>query len=256
VLGPAAGALLVTAVGAPLALIVDALSFLGSAAALLTIRHREVDRPPLDADRTSIVQEIAAGLRYVASRPSLRAFATSSSLANLFLRMVSTVLVLHLIRVVGLSPNKVGVVLSIGEAGFLAGALSVGAIRKRMSMRNTLTLAVVSIASSAWPIALAPSTANVAIALTSAGLFIYGFAAVAWTVSSGAYRQATTPSDLLGRTGSVMRVAAWGPIPVSALVAGTLASATSTRTVLVVAAAGAIAAVAPIGLWRARGAPD
>jgi len=256
VLGPAAGALLVTAVGAPLALIVDAVSFLGSAAALLTIGHRERDRPALDEDRTSIFEEIAAGLRYVASRPSLRAFATSSSLANLFLRMISTVLVLHLIRVVGLSPNAVGVVLSIGEVGFFAGALSVGAIRKRLSLPNTLTLAVVLIACSAWPIALAPSTADLAIPLTSAGLFIYGFAAVAWTVSSGAYRQATTPPDLLGRTGSVMRVAAWGPIPLSALIAGTLASATGTRTVLLLAAAGAIAAVAPVGIWRTRGAPD
>ena len=256
VLGPAAGAVLVTAVGAPLALIVDAVSFLGSAAALVTIRHRERDRVLPDEDRTSILEEITAGLRYVASRPSLRAFATSSSLANLFLRMISTVLVLHLIRVVGLSPNAVGVVLSLGEAGFFAGALSVGAIRRRLSMPNTVSLAVVLIACSAWPIALAPSMTGLAIPLTSAGLFIYGFAAVGWTVSTGAYRQATTPPDLLGRTGSVMRVAAWGPIPVSALVAGTLASATSTRTVLVVAAAGAIAAVVPVGAWRVRGARD
>ena len=51
-------------------------------------------------------------------------------------------------------------------------------------------------------------------------------------------------------------LAAWGPIPISALIAGTLASATSTRAVLVVAAAGAIAAVTPVGLWRAGGARD
>src|SRR5260370_21614554 len=170
--------------------------------------------------------------------------------------MISTVLVLRLIRVVGLSPNAVGVVLAIGEAGFVAGALSVGAIRKRLSMPNTVTLAVTLIACSAWPIALAPSTANLAIPLISAGLFIYGFAAVAWTVSSGAYRQATTPPDLLGRTGSVMRVAAWGPIPLSALIAGSLASATSTHPVLVVAAAGAMPAVAPDRVWRIRGGRD
>lgn len=256
VAGPAVGALLVTAVGAPVALTVDAVSFLASAATLLTIRHREKEGPRHDEEGTSILQEIAAGLRYVASRPSLRAFATSSLLANLFLRMISTVLVLHLVRVVGLSPDSVGVALSVGEAGFFAGALAVGFVRKRLSMPNTLTLAVVLIAASAWPIALAPTTAGLAVALTSAGLFAYGFAAVAWTVSSGAYRQATTPPGLLGRTGSVMRVAAWGPIPVSALVAGALASATSTRTVMVVAAVGAIAAVAPVGAWRLRGARD
>lgn len=253
VLGPAAGALLVTAVGAPFALVVDAASFLGSAALLLTIAHRE-GKPETAASRASVGKEILAGLRYVLSRPSLRAFAASSSLANLFLRMISTVLVLHLIRVAGLVPNGVGVVLSIGEAGFLAGALAVGPIRKRLSMPNTLVLAVALIALSAWPIALAPS--RLAVELTASGLFLYGFAAVAWTVSSGAYRQATTPSGLLGRTGSVMRVAAWGPIPVSALIAGTLASATSTGTVLVIAAAGALTATVPIGLWRLKGAPD
>jgi Na+/melibiose symporter-like transporter len=253
VLGPAAGALLVTAVGAPLALVVDAVSFLVSAALLLTIGHREATARAA-GDGTNIFGEILAGLRYVASRPSLRAFATSSSLTNLFLRMISTVLVLHLVRVIGLSPNTVGLVLSIGEAGFLAGALSVGAIRRRLSMPNTLLLAAGLIAVSAWPIALAPS--RLAVVLTAAGLFVYGFAAVAWTVSSGSYRQATTPSELLGRTGSVMRVAAWGPIPVSALIAGALASATSTRTVLVVAAVGAVSAIVPVGIWRAGGAPD
>ena len=253
VLGPAAGALLVTAVGAPFALVVDAASFLCSAALLLTIAHRET-RPHAETEGSSVVEEIVAGLRYVLSRPSLKAFAATSSLANLFLRMISTVLVLHLIRVAGLTPNGVGLVLSIGEAGFLAGALSVSAIRKRLSMANTLALAALLIAFSAWPIALAPS--RLAVELTASGLFLYGFAAVAWTVSSGAYRQATTPSGLLGRTGSVMRVAAWGPIPVSAVVAGALASATSTRTAMVVAAIGAVSAAAPVGIWRLRGAPD
>jgi MFS family permease len=253
VLGPAAGALLVTAMGAPFALLADAVSFLGSAAFLLTITHRE-DEPPRAEQRTSLLSEIGAGLKYVASRPSLRAFAASSALTNLFLRMISTVLILHLLRVAGLSPNVVGVVLSVGEAGFLTAALSVRAIRRRLSMPNTLTIAAGLIALSAWPIALAPS--RLAVPLTAAGLFVYGFAAVAWTVSSGAYRQTTTPSDLLGRTGSVMRVAAWGPIPLSALVAGALASATVTRTAMIVAAAGALTATVPVSLWRLRGAPD
>lgn len=253
VLGPAAGALLVTAVGAPLALVVDAVSFLGSAGVLLAIVHREAT-VPRSAARATILADVAAGLRYVVSRPSLRTFATTTFLANLFLRMISTVLVLHLVTVAGLKPSIVGVVLSVGEAGFLAGAFATGIVRKHLSLPATLAVAVVLIAASGFPIALAP--ARLAVVLTAVGLFVYGFAAVVWTINSGAYRQATTPSDLLGRTGSVMRVAAWGPIPVASLAAGVIAAASSTRTAMLVAAIGAASAAIPVNVWRLRGAPD
>ncbi|HET7467040.1 MAG TPA: MFS transporter [Candidatus Dormibacteraeota bacterium] len=252
VLGPAVGALLVTAAGAPLALLVDAISFLVSAGLLMTIAHRE--ETPKPEEQKGMLTEVAAGVRYVASRPSLRAFAGSTFLANLFLRMISTVLVLHLVRVVGLAPSIVGVVLSIGEAGFLAGAFAVGAIGKRASLPTTLAIAVTLIAVSGFPIALAP--AGLAVPMTAAGLFVYGFAAVTWTVSAGAYRQSTTPSQLLGRTGSVMRVAAWGPIPIASLAAGAVAGASSTRTAMLVAAIGGLAAALPVNVWRLAGARD
>ena len=252
VLGPAAGALLVTAVGAPLALVVDAVSFVGSAAVLLTITHRELQ--PEHAPAPAIFKEIAEGIRYVASRPSLRAFATSSFLSNLFLRMISAVLVLHLVRAAGLKPSVLGVVLSVGEVGFLAGALTVGGLRKRLSLPATLSIATAVIALSGLPIALAPL--NLAGEMAAFGLFAYGFAATTWTVSSGAYRQSTTPSALLGRTGSVMRVAAWGPIPIASVVAGAIAAASSTRTAMLIAAIGALSTALPVNIWRLRGAPD
>jgi MFS family permease len=168
--------------------------------------------------------------------------------------MISVVLVLHLVRTAGLTPLVVGAVLSVGEAGFLVGALSIGRIRRRLSMRAMLTAAGVVIAVSGFPIALAPL--QLAVPLTALGLFVYGFAAVGWTVSASGYRQATTPSELLGRTGSVARVAAWGPIPVAAVVAGGVAAAGGTRTAMVVGAVGAITTAFPIVAWRLRGAPD
>ena len=142
----------------------------------------------------------------------------------------------------------------VSSTSALSFQLSAGSVRKRLSLSSTLAIAAGVIALSGFPIALAPP--RLAVALTALGLFVYGFAAVVWTISSGAYRQATTPSELLGRTGSVMRVAAWGPIPVASLVAGAVASASSTRTAMVVAAIGAVAAGVPVNVWRLRGAPD
>lgn len=253
VLGPALGAFLVTAIGAPPALAVDALSYLGSAAVLLTISHREAAAAPAP-ERRRIIGEIAVGLRYVASRPSLRAFAATSLLSNLFLRMIGTILVLHLVRVAGVPPAVVGIVLSVGEAGFLVGAFAPGFLRRRLSIPVTLAIAAAVIAVSSLPIALAPL--DRAVPLTALGLFAYGFAAVIWTITAGAYRQATTPSDLLGRTSSVMRVAALGPVPLAALVAGGIASTSGTRTAMIVAAAGALFAALPVNIWRLQGARD
>jgi Transmembrane secretion effector len=254
VIGPAAGAILVTLVGAPPALIIDAASFVGSAVLLLTIRGREVDYQPDGGPATGLLDEIRAGLAYVASRPSLRAFAIAGGLVNLFLWMISTVLVLHLLRDARLAPSAIGVVLSVGEAGFLLGALTIGRIRGRLRMAGTVTAAVVVMGLAGFPIALAPTA--LAAPLSALGLFIYGFAAVAWTVSTGGFRQATTPAGLLGRTGSVMRVAAWGPIPIAALFAGTVAAGAGTRAAMLVGAIGATTAMLPVLAWRAQGTPD
>ena len=68
--GPSFAGVLVQLLTAPVALLVDAGSYVISAAALATIRAPEVVRPR--AERRSVLQEVGEGLRWVFGNPLLR----------------------------------------------------------------------------------------------------------------------------------------------------------------------------------------
>jgi MFS family permease len=247
-LGPALAALLIAVVGGPVAVLVDAVSFLGSAAGLLLIRAPEPRPEPRPASRLGA--EIAEGLRFVARRTDLRALFATSSLANLSLRMLSAILLLRLALDAGLAPAAIGLVLSIGEAGFLVGSFAAAPLQRRLGLPKTATVAASVIAVSGLPIALAP--VPLAAPLTAAGLFIYGVAAVVWTITTSSYRQSVTPRELLARVGSVGRVGSWGTIPLASVLGGALGARIGVQPAMLVAALAALITPLPLLAWRRR----
>lgn len=248
-IGPALASLLIALVGGPLAVAVDAVSFLGSAVALLTITAAGA-RLPASAPRTRIATEIVAGLRFVVRHESLRALVAASSLTNLFLRMLNAVLLIRLARDAGLPAPAIGLVLSIGEAGFFVGSLVAAKVTRRFGLANTFTFAALMVAVSGLPVALAP--VPLAPTLTALGLFVYGAAAVIWTINASAYRQTVTPPDMLGRVGAVSRVASWGMIPIASLIGGAFGAKFGAQPAMVIAAFGALLAPLPVVMWRWR----
>src|SRR5256885_827801 len=81
--GPGLAGGLVQLVTAPLAILVDAVSFVVSVASLLLIRAPE-PAPAARAERGSIRDEIGEGLRVVLGNPLLRAIAGCTGTSNLF----------------------------------------------------------------------------------------------------------------------------------------------------------------------------
>ena len=102
VVGPGVGGILVKLVGAPLAVLVDAASYVVSAAFLLGIRATEPRVPP-PAERPGMLTEIGEGLRLVLTHPLLRVLAGCSATTNLFGRMFLAVYVLYMTRDLGLT---------------------------------------------------------------------------------------------------------------------------------------------------------
>jgi hypothetical protein len=76
----------------------------------------------------------------------------------------------------------------------------------------------------------------------SAGLFVYGVAAVIWTVNVTTLRQLATSSEMLGRVTATMRVVSYSVIPLAAVTGGALGSAIGLRQTLAVGAVGAVLA--------------
>ena len=127
VAGPGATGVLLRVLGAPLLIVVDAVSFLLSALFLGSIQHP--DTVPDRADRRPLRTEIAEGLGFVVRHPLLRRIVACTGTGNLFGSMTSALLVLFVIRTLGLSEATLGLVFSIGAVGGLLGAADRRAVR-------------------------------------------------------------------------------------------------------------------------------
>ncbi len=114
--GPALAGVLVQLMTAPLAMLVDAVSFGISAWSLASIRTQEPT--PVVEHQQSMWREIAEGLRFVVSNPILRAVAGTNGTWQFFDNVVMAVLVLYITRELGLSPGLLGL-------AFVGGPLAV-----------------------------------------------------------------------------------------------------------------------------------
>ena len=88
VVGPGVGGLLVRAFGAPLVLLVDAVSYVGSALCCVRIKHREQPAPKVG--RRSLWVEIGEGLSFVVRQPLLRRIVGTTALSNIYTMTVPT----------------------------------------------------------------------------------------------------------------------------------------------------------------------
>ncbi|CAM5507082.1 Multidrug efflux pump Tap OS=Streptomyces alboniger OX=132473 GN=CP975_17805 PE=3 SV=1 [Streptomyces alboniger] len=234
VVGPGIGGGLVQAMGAPLALLADAISYLVSAVLLLGIRFREAVPTPTD-DR-SLGRDIVKGVRFVFGHPLLRVIAITTGLSNLFTAFLLAVQIAFWTQVLWLSPLEIGLVLSASAVGGLAGALLAQRLAGRFGQVPLILLSVATTSPFAilWPLSSGP----LAPYMFALGLAVVWFGAVVYNVAQLTLRQLVCPDELLGRMNATMRFVALGVMPLGALVGGALASAWGPRAALWVCAAG------------------
>jgi MFS family permease len=236
--GPGFAGLLIEIFTAPYAVLVDAVSFIGSGLFILQIRRPE-ERPistTPDGEKAGIWTELNEGLRFVFGNPNLRAQAGCTATSNFFFTLGFSIIVVFYVRVLGLSPGLIGLVISIGSVGSLVAAFTARRISDRFGIGPT-TIAVTFIQAPAFLlIALAPETAPYPFLV--AGGLVLGFVIVAYNIVQVSYRQAICPPQLQGRMNSVMRFVVWGTIPIGGLIGGALGTWIGLRETLVVGALG------------------
>ncbi len=251
--GPGLAGILIGAITAPLAILVDALSFIGSGLLLVWIRRPE-PKPehPVDEHgrRTSMRHEISVGLRYVLGHPSLRAIALTTGSANLITSMVFAIFVLYQVRDLGLDAAAIGVILGLGNIGALVAAVTVGRVSSLVGVGRTIVIAIAIEVPAAWLIAFAPASFPAPF-LVAAGLLI-GFSAIYYNVNQVSYRQAITPPAMQGRMNATMRFIVWGTMPIGSLLGGVLGEAIGLREVIVLGAVLSFVPLIPLLLSPVR----
>ena len=230
--GRSAAGLAAEAVGAATALLANAASFGVSAACLLAIRPAAgapAAPPPASAvARTGgVLAQTWHGIGHVARDPYLRLFTVYAAVSNFAYTGNLALVVVFLVRVVGLGPAAVGLLMAAGGAGGLLGALAAPRLARTWGTARTLVLTTVA---SGLAGLLIPLTARgPRVALFVAGSMLVAAAIVVGNVILGSFRQHYCPPALLGRVTASMRFLAFGMIPLGALLAGALGTALGAR---------------------------
>jgi MFS family permease len=239
----------VEAFSAPGALLADALSYGASVVSLLLI---DVVEPPSDGAgvRPSMRRQIAGGLSYVWRHPLLRPTAACTAMLNFFSMMGQAVILLFAVSRLGMSPGTIGVALTLGNVGLVAGALLTSRIVGRIGVGGVLMGAPLAFGIGASLVPLAsPATA---VALIAGGGAIASFGVVAYNINARSLAQSVSPENMVGRVIATLRFVVWGVIPLGSLLGGWLGSKLGLRPTLWIAAVGTAAAFLPPALSPVR----
>jgi MFS family permease len=256
VVGPGLAGGLIATLGAPVAILVDALSF-GLAAALVGSIRQPEPAPEPKEERSPMRTQLGEGIAYVMRQPYLRTLTLATAAWNLFVAMVMGVFLVFVVRELGVSAGVVGVVFMLGNLGTLAGAFVSQRLARRLGLGRTIVGAAFLAGGGLLLVPLAPADAAVPVVVLALAVFTFG--AIVFNINQLTLRQTITPPRLLGRMNSVVRFMYWSTSPAGFLIGGAIGSAYGLRPAIWIGVAGALAAWVPAlftSLPRLRALPE
>jgi MFS family permease len=256
--GPTIGGLLVQLLGAPLAMLADAASFVGSVAFL---RRIESPEPPVEAEQGTLRERLLAGLAFILRDPLMRPALLAVATINLFTFSFAALFILYATTTLGVAPGILGIALGTGAVGGVIGAVIASRIGRRIGLGPAYALGCLlfPLALILVPVAGGEMAMPVILALLFASEFGAGLGVMILDINVGAIIYARTPDRIRGRAGGAFRFINYGVRPIGALLGGALGSALGVREALFVTTIAATAGV----LWligspvlRLRDLPD
>ena len=245
VAGPGFAGALIKAVGAPVALLLDALMLLGSVLILRGVRVQEALVPRKD---THFWRDLKAGVRFVRGTPLLITMACTVGLWQMCHHAAIVVQILFATRTLALNESQIG----LSFVGLGAGTVLASTLGHRVSARigpGPCLLLGLGLCGAGWAV-LAAAPANAwGRAMFALMLFLFGVGAVLIFINFLSLRQAVTPSPLLGRMTSTMRWLILLPAGPGALIGGWLGEHVSLRASLAFAGTGALLLTALAWRW-------
>lgn len=241
--GRGLGGLLVQALTAPVAVLVNALGYLVSAISIMRLPQEGRPPGPSPARRARALD----GLRLAVGTPVLRGFLGGATTFNLFIEVFFLCLMLYLVEEIGAPPAAVGAVLLAGGVGSFLGAWTGSRLSRRFGYGPVLvtTLAIGNTAPVASALTAVAEGAEVAVLV---GVFLVMGLGIG---ISNAYvvtvRQVAAPPEARGRLNAAYRLVSWGAIPVGAALGGLAATVLGPWTGMVLGGLG----MATATLWVA-----
>ena len=218
--GPAIAGILIQVLTAPIALVADALSFIGSALVLGRISAQE---PPIEHEPGSIRAQLASGLSFIARDPIMRVTVLSAGTLNFFNFCFQALFILYATTYLNIEPGVLGLALGAGAVGGVIGALVASRVARQIGFGRAYLVGLILFPASLFLIPLAgilPTSLTLVLIFLSE--FGAGLGVMILDIDAGAMLQARTPDRIRGRAMGAFRFVNMGIRPIGATVGGIL----------------------------------
>lgn len=239
--GPGIAGVLVQWLTAPVALAVDALTYLWSALLLSRIRAREA--PPAPASpAASVLDDVRAGFRACLAHPLVGRLLLAEAVTYLFGGFFLALYMVLALETLRLSPAAAGLVISVGGVGAFAGALLAAPLGRALGTGRALAVSLAVGQAANLLIPLAAHAGRWAVPLLATQQLVGDAFLGAYIVHTVSLRQRELPESVLGRANATFHVVTGALLPAGALLAGPLASTLGITATLWVGAVGGLLA--------------
>ena len=254
VVGPGMAGLVVQAVYPPLAIAIDATSYMASASVLSRIKQDEIIKP----STASVWHDLKEGLAIVLKDKRLRSIAGSTATSNFFSNVIFSILILYLVRQLGYTAAVVGTIFLIGGLGAFGGIALSSRLTRLFGVGPVIIAGMILGGLGTIPYALANSSLSAPIfsatgipvlgsfrldlnaLILMMGGFVTSIGVVVYNINQVSLRQAIVPKSIQGRMNASMRWIVWGTIPAGAITGGVLAEVFGLREAIVIGVIGGI----------------
>lgn len=240
--GPAIGGLLIQWLTAPVAIVVDALTFLFSA---IQISRLKVAPSEADVSEESLLRRARAGMGYLLRHPYLRGSLGCATTVNFFTMIGMALLVLFASRNLGLSASVIGFAFGIGAVGGLLGAVAAPWLTRLFGAGRVIALGAVVFPASLGIVALASGPLWMRATALGVAEFVGMFAVMCFDVPLNSLQAAVTHDHMRSRVVGAFSSINYGVRPLGAVIGGLLGTWIGVRETLLVSAVGGLFAV----LW-------
>lgn len=234
VAGPSVGGILVQALKAPFALVVDCATYLVSASYLRSISPEE---PPTEEAESG---HVVAGVRFLWGNASLRASLLGTATINLFNFIFWAIFILYVVRSLHVSAGTLGLVLGAGAVGGVIGSLITTRLGRRIGIGPTYVLGCILFPVPLVLVPLAGGPKPLVLAALFLAEFGSGLGVMILDISAASIFAALIPHRLRSRVSGAYMVVNNGIRPVGALAGGFLGSTIGLRPALWIGVIGAI----------------